>query len=160
MSEPQKLSKIDVKRMQIYQQRRERHIAAGVPPDKVDETIAREDYERLPPDGKIRRIETAFANYSRAVAKEMKDLEHNDTILADSMDVNFRAIAKMLVALGMPLEKQREFLELAKEEMKAELAAREAARNTRIAQPGDMSGTLTQSGEAPPPPEEATVFGG
>lgn len=158
-----RLTKLDQKRMQIYQQRRDRLISAGVPPEQVDEKIEDEDYARLPTETKLRRMDTAFGSAIRQLSKEMQDLKHNDVILADALDVNFRSIAKMMDKLGISREEQQKFLAEAKEDMARELEARQRAADQAQREghaPAELEESVTQAGEPLPPPDGATVFEG
>lgn len=161
-SQPKKLSKIDLKRMEIRAQRRQRLIGQGVPPDQVEELMAREDYEALPIEKKLERVHAAANASMRRLGLEMQNLHHNDQILADSMDVNFRALAKMLAELGVSEEKQKEAIEKAREDIKSELEAREQAMAAAAekARNDKLEETARKAGDPLPPPEEATVFGG
>lgn len=154
-SDSKPLSKIDEKRRQIYIERRKRAINKGVPEDKVDEHLAREDFEKLPLETRVHHmIDTAF----QRLAQEIVSLQYNDQMLSAAMDVNFRAIAKMLEKLGLPRDQQLVLLKEAKEDIERDLAERKAKEEAQKAEA--MKVETEQRGEPPPPPEDATVFGG
>lgn len=117
-----KVSKIDLKRQKIYQERMQRHIAKGKTPEQANEAIRREDYERLPPNEKINRLERALVGNFQAIAQDIAVLKDNQNSLADVMDVNFRAFEKMLLKLGVPVEEQKAMLQAAEAEIRAERA--------------------------------------
>ena len=154
-SEARPMSKMDEKKRQIYIERRKRALNKGIPEDKVDQHLAKEDFERLPLETRVQHmIDTAF----RRLAQEIVSLEYNDQMLSAAMDVNFRAIAKMLEKLGIPREQQLELLKEAKEDIEKDLAARKAKQDAEAT--ANMKAETEQAGEPPAPPDEATVFGG
>jgi hypothetical protein len=153
------MSKMDEKKRQIYIERRKRALNKGIPEDKVDQHLAKEDFERLPLETRVQHmIDTAF----RRLAQEIVSLEYNDQMLSAAMDVNFRAIAKMLEKLGISREQQLELLKEAKEDIEKDLAARKAKQDEEAAakQTANMKAETEQAGEPTAPPDEATVFGG
>jgi hypothetical protein len=175
-----KFSKIELKRMRAYQERRQRLINKGVAPDKVDMVLAAEDYANMPVPEKLKRLEGILQNSFQQVAIEMANLRHNDGVLADAMDLNFKSFAKMLVKLGIPLEDQGKIIaetekEMAEERRKqsetASKAAQAAQENIEQAKAEEALKKAEQpiltgpegvdaNGSPIPPPDGATVFGG
>lgn len=160
IEKPRPPSKADLKRQQIFQERMQRLVGKGLSPQQAVERIQREDYERLPPNEKIKRLEGAIVGNFQAVARDVHMLRANETSLADIMDVNFRAFEKMLVKLGLPVEEQRKLLVEAEAEIKAEQAARQAQEAAAQEQANQQA--VQASIDVPGPqelPEGATVFG-
>jgi hypothetical protein len=101
---------------------------------------------------KIDRLEKVVSASLQNIATDITSLQHNDTVLADAMDVNFTAIARILEKLGIPnqelnsvieqvyAEKQPTEPELNEEEVKAQI--------DEVCEDGAEI------------PEEATTFGG
>lgn len=153
------LTRIEEKRRRIYFERRQRAINKGVPVEQVDAVLAREDFERLPLEERVHHmVDAAF----RKLAEEMVALQYNDQLLSAAMDVNFRAMAKMLEKLGLPRDQQLTLLAEAKEDIEKEQKGREeaAAAATAAAEATAMKDATEKAGEPLPPPEEATIFGG
>lgn len=161
-----KLSKIQLKKMQQYQERRRRMINKGVPEAQVDAVIAREDYEKLPVADKLKRMEGFIASALGQLGQEMTNLRHNDQVLSEAMDVNFTAIARALVKLGISNEEQKAIIDAVNEELEQAAQRRqEAAKKAheeaqKKAAADDLAAQAEPAGEPPPPPEEATQFGG
>jgi hypothetical protein len=174
----QRLDKITQKRQQIYMDRRNRLLASGVPADKVDMSLAAEDYHNLSDSQKIKRLEGILSSTFQNFAKELNNLRHNDTVLADAMDVNFKAFSKMLVKVGVPLEEQQTFIQDAQKEMNEERAMEIAAKHAATKAKADASeksraeealkeaesriaaDVAAEELSAVPTPEGATEFGG
>lgn len=156
--EARKLSKGDEKRLRILQDRRQRHLNEGVPPEKVDEVIAREDYERLPVEKKIARLEGLLSATAQGLGKDIETLFRNQGVLLDTMDVNFTAFEMMVTDLGVSIEKQRSYVEAAREVV--EQKKRDRQRQTNAAADKSLKDAAATPGEPPPPPDGATVFGG
>jgi hypothetical protein len=158
-------SRADLKRARIWQERRQRKMNEGVPEDMVDQVLAREDYDRLPVEEKLRRHESFVAGGIERLAQEMTNLHHNDSVLAEAMDMNFKAMSKMLEKLGIPREEQQVFMQQAIEEVTKEREERQAAHAaeaTRVAEARARQAAaagVNAGGDASPPPE-ATSFGG
>lgn len=162
---PKPPTKAQLKKMEIYAQRRQRLINKGVPEAQVDAVIAREDYERLPVAEKLKRLEHFVASALGQLGQEMGNLRHNDGVLADAMDVNFRSIAKALTKAGVSMDDQKKIVEEVQKEMEAEAQARaEAAEKAQkeVEEKARASDTkqVDVPGEAPAAPAEATTFGG
>lgn len=161
-----KLSKMQMKKIQQYQERRRRLINKGVPEAQVEAVIAREDYEALPVAEKLKRLEGFVASALGQLGQEMSNLRHNDQVLSEAMDVNFTAIARILEKLGVSHDDQRKILDAVNEEIEAAAQRRmEAAKKAqeeakKKAATDDLAAQAEPSGEPPPPPAEATTFGG
>lgn len=172
----QKANKIQEKRYRQHMERRQRLINSGTPEDKVDQQMAQEDYAAMPPEKKIARLEQIIQGTFQQFAQELANLRHNDGVLADSMDLNFKAFSKMLIKLGLPLEEHREFMQQAQNEIaqerQAEMAAQQRAQDQRRADAEKrLAEQALQAAEAPKlsptevteaskPPDGATEFGG
>ena len=157
-------TKLELKRQQIFQERMQRHIAAGKTPEQAFAAVQKEDYERLPVADKVKRLEGLLFGNIQGLAKDLSLLKQNQTSLADVMDVNFRAFEKMLTKLGLPAEEQRKLFEEAEAEVKAELDARRAAieANQKLATEEDEKKELAASVDQPGTPvvpDGAAVFG-
>jgi hypothetical protein len=153
----EKISKLDEKKMRILQERRQRLLNRGVPPDKVDEVMQREDYERLPAADKVSRLESLIVSTVRGIQSDLNQLHQNQKFLADSMDLNFMAFEQMLMKLGLTGEQQKEIMAAAEQVFaqreKERAEAEEAAQNASI------EASVDEPGEAEVP-EGATTFGG
>lgn len=165
------------KKAEKQRQRAEALQKMGIPPDQIMQILAAEEYNSLPLDKKVARLEQMFSQGMSSMAQEMVNLRHNDGVLADALDVNFRAVARALVLAGVDLDKQKEILqqvsgEIEKERAEAEekrkqaeAAAQKAAaeahkKSTDQTEATALQVTADKPGEAPSPPEEATTFGG
>lgn len=175
-----KPSAIELKRQKIYLERRKRKINDGVDPKKVDLLLAEEDYKNLPITEKFEQYKRLDMAANRRLAQDINSLQHNDSVLADSMDINFRAFAKMLVEAGVSLERQGAILKETEQEVqedrKQRLEARQAASQAAAKKRADaqeqklkeelakVEGTPSLTEPIPPaesaPPDGATVFGG
>jgi uncharacterized protein YoaH (UPF0181 family) len=144
-------SKMEQKRQQIFIDRIRRHMAAGMTQEQAVAAIAKEDYERLPVDAKLARIEKVFSNAHAGLANDLNQVHANQVDLADTMDVNFRAFGKMLERLGLKPEDQKACFDAAAAEINAEQAA---AKKEHLQASIDTGGD-----EAPAVPEGATVQG-
>ena len=166
--EKPKLSKMEQKRQQIYIDRRNRKLKEGVPEQIVDQVLAREDYERLPPDAKIQRLEGMIKGVLGQISNDVQALRQNDATIAQAMDVNFRALGKALNKLGITAEDQRALMAEAYDELKAEYAAKEAAKAAskehavaeQVLVQEDHQGEAPTSEAPVETPEGATSFGG
>jgi hypothetical protein len=161
-----KLSKLQIKKMQQYQERRRRLLNKGVPEAQVDAVIAREDYEALPVGDKLKRLEGFIASALGQLGQEITALRENDQVLSEAMDVNFTAVARALVKLGVPLEEQRAIIDAVNAEIEEAMEKRKAAAKkaqdeaNQKAAAQNLAAQAEEAGEPPPPPEEATQFGG
>jgi hypothetical protein len=166
LSEAKKPSKADQKRHQIFIDRMKRKVNEGLTVQQAAQAIATEDYDRLPLDQKLKRLENVVHGAVEGFRSDALRLEHNERILADSMDVNFRAFQRMLRELGVSDEDQKAAVAEAAKEIEAERAARAAAiSQARTAAAAaqerkEAAEAVDSAGEPPPPPEEATDFGG
>lgn len=156
--EMRKLSKGDEKRIRILQDRRQRHLNQGVPPEEVDKIIAREDYERLPVEKKIARLEGLLSATAQGLGRDVETLFKNQGVLLDTMDVNFTAFEMMVTDLGISIEKQRSYVEAAREAV--EQKKRDRKRQANAEADKSLKDAAATPGEPPPPPDGATVFGG
>lgn len=173
-----KLSAIELKRQKIWKERYQRLANKGIDPKKIPIMLAEEDYKNKPLADKFEESKKLNTAITRRLAQDINGLQHNDVVLADSMDVNFRAFAKMLLKLGLSLEDQKTIIqetekEIAEERQKrieeARLAA--AARAQKAQEKKAVEELNKPEGVAPldpaatpaesaPSPEGATVFGG
>lgn len=102
----------------------------------------------------------------QSLAQELANLQHNDQVLADAMDANFRAITKIFVKLNVPQEEQAKLLIECDAEIKAERKAKAEARAAaakkaqEVAEKKEVVAEVGKAGEPAPPPEGATEFGG
>jgi len=174
-----KMSKIDEKRQQIFMDRLKRKMAQptedGKPRTQQQalQEMAKEDYDALPLQKKFERLESIVAQSFRGMSQEVVNLGQNHAAIADAFDINYRAIQKMFLKLGMTAEEQKQFIEESQAEVLAERrkqmadasaarlnqqrAAQEAAEKQNIE--AGMKPSLSEETGAPPPPPEATVFG-
>lgn len=181
---PRKLSEMfALKKSQKQLQDREKLLKAGVPEDEVERVLAQQEYQSLPVDKRLQRLEQMMAGgfselleqYHKAIknteglAGDVQRLSENDRDIADVLDINFRAFSKALVSLGCSPEQQKGLMEEAQKEIDAELAER-AARKAEIEKfqiDRDAVHLVKEAVEAPstkpeetPLPDGATVFGG
>jgi hypothetical protein len=176
---PRKPTKIEMKRQQQYMERRKRLMNKGVPESEVDRALAEEEYRNLPVEKKFERFANAMNGAVQSLAKDIMGLRHNDGVLADAMDLNFKAVARALEKAGVPLQLQGEIIKQAEIELRAErqrqfeeqqAAARAQAQAHAQAAEQNVAAELAKAEgkeltpEAPPPaeppPEGATTFGG
>jgi hypothetical protein len=172
---------IEIKRQKIWMERFKRLLNKGVAKEKIPAILAKEDYDNMPLAEKFEQYKKTDLAMTRRLAGDINSLQYNDGVLADSMEVNFRAFAKMLVKLGLSSEDQKALVKEAEDEIKAErekkieqqkLAAEMRMKAAREAQEKKVKEELLKAegkeasldqGPPPeeiPPPEEATVFGG
>lgn len=138
-------AKAELKRAKARELRRQELRKAKVPEEMVEAMLEREEYEALPVDQKISRLEHIVAGMSRQVGKDIHNLEYNDGQIADALDVNLRAVAHMFEKLGISREEQIRFMGEAEKELAAELEAKKEAEKKAAAPP------------APPAPTEAAA---
>jgi len=164
-NEDRKPTKLEEKRRKIYMDRLQRHMSKGMTAEQAHMKIMEEDYERLPIEAKLKRLEQACMQAIQRLAHELGSLQNNDQVIADAMDANFRAITKALAKLGVPGEEQVAFLKEAEAEINQDRAARKAAyeaqqqRAASAQEQALVEQVIDKSGEATPP-EGATEFGG
>ena len=158
-----KPTKLEEKRRKIYIDRMQRHMAKGMTAEAAHMKIQEEDYDRLPIEAKLKRLEQACMGAIQRLAQELGSLQNNDQVIADAMDSNFRAITKALVKLGAPGEEQVAFLKEAEEEIKRDRESRQkvveqhAAAIQAESEKALVEKTINQPGEASVP-EGATEF--
>jgi DNA-binding transcriptional MerR regulator len=154
----QRPNKIEEKRAKIYADRRARALGRGIPEAQVDEMLAKEDFDRLPVDEKLRRTTGAIVSDLQRLQAGINNLRQNDGVLAESMDVNFRALSKILVKLGITVEEQREIMNLSVAEIQAENQARIEMQVAAQKARAPVEQQIEQAGTPSDPPPEATVF--
>lgn len=164
----QKLSKQQAKQLQKYIDRVRRHMGRGLTEDQARMLIAKEDYDNLSPEKKIKRLEGIVIGSVQGVRQDILNLKHNDSELADAMDINFRAFSKMLLKAGISLAEQNVFMAEAQAEVASE-QERKAAKKLRQAEEAKAKAQdKTVKEEAAEPdasgptavPEAATEFKG
>lgn len=175
-----KPSAIELKRQKIWMERYKRLVNKGIDPKKIPLMLAEEDYKNMPLAEKFEQYKKLDMAANRRLAQDINGLQHNDGVLADSMDINFRAFAKMLVEAGISLERQSAILKETEVEIQedrkkqAEQRKRATEMRQKAAQEAreqKLKEELVKAEgkpaltEAPPPeesapPDGATVFGG
>lgn len=159
-------TKLELKRAQIYQERRARAINNGVPEDKVDATLAAEDYKNSPLEEKFERFQNLAVHALQGLQQDILNLQHNDTVIADAMDINLKAMARALVHAGVDIGVQQNIMqEVEKEihkEQQLQKAAREAAHKaaSEKVEKQTIEKDIDKEAEPLPVPDGATVFGG
>lgn len=119
--------------------------------------IDRENYERLPAEKKILRLERMVSQMTQGIMGDLQALRHNDRIITEVFDVNLRSISLMFEHLGITKAKQAEILTQVQMEIEQERIqsqqkqASEALTEEVDAEPGTEDELLD-------PPEEATEF--
>ena len=181
--EPRKPNKMDQKRQQIFVDRIKRHMGNGLTQDQALQAVQREDYERMPVEKKLARLETMISQSFQRLGQEVMHLSQEHMAIGDAFDINYRSIQKMFIKLGLSAEDQKVLIEEAQKETielrkkqvadmeMAELnqrrAEQEAAEQKRVeaemAKPKNAvidggAQAAPEAGAAIPP--EATVFGG
>lgn len=126
--ETRKPTKHELKKAQWYQERRQRLLNKGVPEDQVDLVIAREDYEALPVEKKIRRLESMIQGLAQGASQDINGLVENDKLMADAYDINIRACRKLFQKLGITSEEFQAISEQVEAEFIAEKEAKTKAR--------------------------------
>jgi uncharacterized protein YoaH (UPF0181 family) len=165
-----KPNKFQQKQIQKYVERLRRHMAKGLSEEKARQVMAKEDYDNLSPDKKIQRMESLISALFQGLQGDINNLRHNDSELADALDINFRAFAKMLLKLGVGIDEQKAAVAEAKAEIEAEQKKREedrAAVEEEARKARDDAAAIAQAkepsqepAEAPAVPEGATEFSG
>lgn len=120
-------TKQQIKQAKEREARRQALRKAGAPEEVIEKMLDQEDYERLPIDQKVNRLESMLVGMSRGVGEDVRALQHNDGQIADAFDVNLRAVAKMFEKLGITRAEQLEFIKASAIELKAEAEARQEA---------------------------------
>ena len=124
--------------------------------------IQEDDWNDMPLDKKVKRMEALLGNLARQVGGDINTLRSNDAEIADAMDINLRAFTLMLEKLGITIEEQNKFLAQAKLEIQADQAAKAAAQEGATHQDEvsvEKFKNLSSPG-TPTAPAEATEFGG
>lgn len=163
----------DKKRIKKMEARVKELTDGGMTEDEAHVRLAREQYEALPVDQKIRRLEQMVSQSVAKLGEEMINLRHNDQVIADALDINFRAMAKALVKAGVSHDDQAAIFATAQEEIANEMAARANAQRAALpipvpAEPVELTEAQAQAiidkpadvQEEPILPEGAAVFGG
>jgi len=164
---PRKISKLELKRAQIYQERRQRLINRGVPEEKVDATIAAEDYKELPIEEKFDRFEKLMMGALQGMQRDIMALRHNDGVVAEAMDINLQAMARCLEKAGVSREAQSDIIKAVDAEMReahekqvaAQAAAMREQREKQEKQTVEKEVDKPRSEDEAPTPDGATVFG-
>lgn len=174
----QNVSLIQAKRIKALQERVRRWMNNN--PGKTERdammAIQQEDYDRMPVEQKIKRLENMLSGAVQQIARDIMTIRHNQFSIADAYDINYRAISKMIHQLGIPLEEHNKFMQAAqiefeterrvamekqaqaqKEQAVAQAAAAESAKMAEEAKEAAKPSTETTGAE---PPKDATVFGG
>lgn len=161
-----KASTRDLKKMKQFEERIARTVNAtpGMTRDQAIQKIQKEDYASLPVDKKMTRLEGIVGNFFQQIARDVRALRYNDSVIADAMDMNLRGMARCLELAGVTPEKQKEVLEQVQGEFERERNAQMKAQADRdeltAVQKGIEQQGETDPTDVPEPPDEATVFGG
>lgn len=121
-----------------------------------------EDWNDLPVDKKIRRLENLLSNLMREVGNDINNLRSNDGEIATAMDINLRAFSLMLTGeCGIKTETQDKYFEEARLEIAAEQRAKQAAQQPQVQTAPDAPSVkeVNTPGSVSVPPE-ATEFHG
>lgn len=175
--EPKKPSKIDQKRQQIFMDRLKRHMGKGLTQQQAVQAIQMEDYAAMPLDKKFANLERIVAQTFRNLSNDIMNLSQGHMAIGDAFDINYRAIQKVFIKLGISNEEQKVFIDEAQKEviearkkdmeMRAE-AGREVLQEKQAEAEADIKAELskppsalgTEAAEGAEIPKEATVFGG
>jgi hypothetical protein len=172
ISKARKPSKHEMRMAQRFQERLQRLMNRGMSQQQALLAIQREDYEALPPEKKIKRLEGIIKSIAERLGQDITNLRYNDNELGDAMDVNFMAFSEMLVKLGISREEQDLFVKTAQatmaarraSELEQQKAAAEAAQKAAAAKNEAASveeeAKVDDAAGTPHVPEEATTFGG
>jgi hypothetical protein len=183
-----KVKKLESRKKEVLEDLKKTGLSPDVLEQHANAILAREQYDKLSLSEKVTRLEQMVVQGFQGIGGEMRDLQHNDFELADAMDVNFRALSKVMAKLNVPPEEMVRYCEEARAEMAAERAEfqkkQQAARETKaaeatsatpnvpaadagalkavgeVAEKREVTKEIDKAGEAPPEPEAATVFGG
>lgn len=115
-----KMNKMMEKRIRQRLERRQRLINSGTPEDKVDQVMAEQDWAAMPLADKFKMLVHNINESFKRFAQDMMNVRTNQDMLADSMDVNFRAFAKMLEKAGVSAEVQAQCMKEAEDELAAD----------------------------------------
>lgn len=147
------VSKIDHKRAQIYEERRRRLLNRGVPEAQVDAVMAAEDYRNLPLAERFMRFEKMVLGALEGLQRDIISLRHNDSVIAESMDVNLRAMSLCLEKAGVSKEAQSDIIKQVDTQLRQERAQRASAAEQKT-----IESQIDAEGQTEVP-EGATVFG-
>jgi hypothetical protein len=173
-----KITPIDMKRIKALQERVRRWMNAN--PGKTEteamQAIQQEDYDRMPVEKKLLRLENIIRGFMGQVGEDIMTLQQNQYSVSDAFDINYRAVAKMLVKLGLPVEEHAKFMKEAQDEvvaerkaaiekhieeekkkMEAQAAVIEKAKMEAEAKESGKPSTESKGAELP---KDATIFGG
>ena len=173
--EQRKISNIQHKRQQQFQERLRRTMNQHkCDEQKAFQIMQQEDYDRMSPDQKVRRLESLVGQSMQRLAEDINRLEHNHYAIADAFDINYRAVSKMLIKLGIPLEEHARFMKESQDEALAEHKAKveqqrliqEAAAKKqqeaqeKIRMEAELGKNKPVEAKGAELPKDATVFGG
>ena len=158
-------TKLEKKTNKKREEKKRQLLKQGVPENQIEGVLSRWEYENLPIDQKMTRIEGLVASGFNQIGKDMMALEHNDRQFSDAFDINHRAMSKMFEKLGLSKEDQAEFLqqshaEVAEEHKQIlERGIEEAKQKADSAEKKTIEdGANTKASEGSDIPEGATVF--
>jgi len=173
-----KPTKLEQKRQQILMDRIRRKMGEGMTEQQAMQSVAQEDYNRLPVDKKLLRLETMVTNTVRQIANDILALRQNDSAIAEAFDINYKAIEKAFAKLGLSPQEQMSLIDEARREVMEErqralqerLAAQRKAQEdsekarieaeARLAESKPVGDSPVPEGQDPHVQEGATVFGG
>lgn len=153
-------SKQERKKLKALDERKEFLRQNGLDEEQISQVIAQEKYDALPIDQKLKRMEMALQATVRQIGHDIQNLRHNDGVLADAMDVNFRAVHRALKLAGVSEEQQKEIVEQITAEMAEAEKKKVEATQAQVAEEElktAESGTSIPS-EGAETPEGATTF--
>lgn len=169
MSQAKRMTKADIRRMQAHEERKRRLINNGTDPDKVEATIAAQDYAALPLEKKFDRMDRVMSQALRALQQDIMSLRHNESLIADAMDINLRAVARSLEKAGVTKEMQIDIIKTVETEVRDEqrrrAEAQQAAHKAKsekelMENEANTKPSLTNEATPADAPEGATTFGG
>lgn len=166
ISEPRRLSKAEIKRMRDREERKRRLLNKGVPQDKVDAIMAEEDFRNLSADKKCDRLHSLFATVVKGLQADIMALRHNDSVIADAMDINLKAMSMCLTKAGISSEMQESIIKEVEKEIREDQRKKaivEAETRRKLADKMEAAKLKASASEEAPEeeelPEGATVFG-
>jgi hypothetical protein len=171
---PKGAAKLEAKRQQILQDRMRRHMGRGLSQEQAWQAIQKEDFDALPMDKKFARLENMVSNTFRQLAQEIVNLGQGHAAVADAFDINYRAVHKIFVKLGVSPEEQQlliaeaqgEVAEIRRRQQEGRAVAEKAFNDAQEKQRVEAELASAESPNQAPssvgaePPPEATVFGG
>jgi DNA-directed RNA polymerase subunit L len=176
---PIKFSKIDQKRQQIFADRVRRKMAGGMSEEAAFRAVQQEDYDNMPVDKKLLRFQNAVQAAINNLSRDIMELRHNDQVIADAFDINYKVIERVFAKIGISDEERKTYLEEARKELseerqrraeaiaKQQKEAAEAEEKARVeaeAKAADAKTVTPAQAEGSDPDaraaEGATVFGG